>query len=120
MGPFLHTSLLTVLLGTLLLGRCLPCANLPASPASGTSCCNKAGECQRVPSNSSNPKPCPLQQAAIATVETGHHHAVDVNFVSAPPLAVAPVILHVSLEIHPYAATDSPPHLFLLNSSFVI
>ena len=124
MGPFLQKSLLTLLVGTLLLGRCLPCANLPASSENSKSCCNKAGECQRVPSNSSNPKPCPLQQSAIATVDTVLHHDTTTHLVSSEPLVATPITLQVSLKTRPHATTDSPPYpspnLFLLNSAFLI
>ena len=71
MGRSLRTLVLALSVGTLLLGLCLPCANLlgsPGRPATGKSCCKKNGECQKVPSkDSSSRKPCPLQKAANAT-----------------------------------------------------
>src|SRR6267143_3747472 len=96
MGQFLRTLVLPLLVGTLLLGRCLPCANLlgsPSSPATGKSCCKKNGECQRVPSKDSSPqKPCPLQKTAIATVETAQAGVMPLQYVGATPVVPMPIV----------------------------
>ena len=125
MVRLLRTTILTLLIGTLLLGRCLPCANLLGSPTA-KSCCNKAGECQRIPSKDSpSSRPCPLQQIAITTVESSHVPAPDIYYVSLPPAEQAsPILPHVSFERRSvadvYSRVDTRPHVYLLNSSFLI
>ena len=125
MVRLIRTTVMTLLIGTLLLGRCLPCANLLGSPTA-KSCCNKAGECQQVPSkDSSSSKPCPLQQAAIATAEASHAPALHLQFVSLPPAVQASSILPLlSFEKRSrsdnYLPAYTPPDLYLLNSSFLI
>ena len=125
MRRLLHRLVLTLVVSTLLAGRCLPCANLLGSPAaSGKSCCNKAGECQKAPSkDSSSRKPCPLQQTSIAKAEMGPQHISlqDVGTRTGLQISFVPPVL---LEGYPlgdtFLAAYTPPRLYLLNSSFLI
>ena len=127
MGRSLRTLVLALSVGTLLLGLCLPCANLlgsPGRPATGKSCCKKNGECQKVPSkDSSSRKPCPLQKAANATIERVQVRAPQVQFVGASLVAPMPIV-QVPFERHSRTDAFSPPytplHLYLLNSSLLI
>lgn len=115
--------IVTILMGTLLVGRCLPCRDLYAK-ASTKSCCNKSGACNKIPSPKSKTTPCPFQQNVVAS-EKVDPQAAKLHFTTEIQLAsVATFIIQVP-ALHPVkaeirSAKYSPPFLYVLHERFLI
>jgi hypothetical protein len=119
----LRTIVVTILMATLLAGRCLPCRDLYAK-ASTKSCCDKSGACTKIPDKNSKSKPCPLQLNVVAS-EKVDPQVVKVQLVAETQLALLPALLQAPLQasfIHDSAQYPqySPPLLYLLNQQFLI
>ena len=115
----------TILAGTLLVGRCLPCRDLYAKVTTTTkSCCDKSGACNRLPTPKSRTTPCPFQQNVVAA-EKVDPQAAKLQLITESQLA--PLVAFV-ISIPPPSAVKpeilspeySPPLLYVLHERFLI
>ena len=120
----LRILLVTILTGTLLVGRCLPCRDLYAKATATKSCCDKSGACNRLPAPKSKTTPCPFQQNVVAS-EKVDPQAVKLHFTAEIQLAsIATFIIHVPtlepVKAEIRSAQYSPPLLYVLHERFLI
>lgn len=123
MNRVLRALLLIVLVGMLLVGRCLPCPELDAR-AAAMSCCDQSDACIDDPAPNSKAAPCPFQKYVVASTKTD------------PQLQKVQFVPHLHLSFHPVlvvheipsiiASTEVPSHhytpapLYVLHERFLI
>jgi hypothetical protein len=119
----LNSVLVTILVGTLLGGRCVPCRDLYAK-APSKSCCDKSGACTRTPPASEKSRPCPFQQSVA--VQTGNSDTLKLEQASQiqlslfPQLLTAAIVTTTSFRPIKLSADYSPPPLYVLHERFLI
>jgi hypothetical protein len=119
----LQFLLLTILIGTLLVGRCLPCRDLYAKSAR-KSCCDKSGACTKLPAKGSKTTPCAFQQNAVASEKVDAETVKvslsgEVQFAVIPALVAAAPLQNFVRTVAPYPEY-SPPLLYILHERFLI
>jgi hypothetical protein len=119
----LQSLLVTVLAGTLLMGRCVPCRDLYAK-AARKSCCDKSGACTKLPAKGSKSTPCPFQQNVVASEKVDPqtvkvHLIAEVQLALMPALITAPPRPSFIRMATPYPEY-SPPLLYVLHERFLI
>ena len=114
----------TILTGTLLVGRCLPCRDLYAKATTTKSCCDKSGACNRLPAPKSKTTPCPFQQNVVAS-EKVDSQAAKLHLVAESQLA--PLVAFVismppasTVKAEVISPEYSPPLLYVLHERFLI
>ena len=123
MYKVLQSLVVTILIGTLLMGRCLPCGDLYAK-AQTKSCCDKSGACNKVPNPKSKNSPCPFQQNVVAS-DKADRQTLKVQLVAEIQLALIPALIMAPPQTDSARALTpfpqySPPLLYVLHERFLI
>ena len=117
-----NSVLVTILIGILLGGRCVPCRDLYAK-APVKSCCDKSGACTRIPPAGEKSRPCPFQQSVAVQKANSDtlklEQAAEIEL-SEPPQLLTVVVATTSFRPIDLSGDYSPPLLYVLHERFLI
>ena len=119
-----RTFIITLMIGAVLGGRCLPCRDLLAKAAT-PSCCDKAGACNKIPTSKSEKRaPCPLQQNVVALQKAGSDlptvHLANVVASMPVPQGVETPVFTFAVSFSPPIPHPSRPPLYVLHERLLI